>query len=78
MLHGQPSIRIRLLRLLVISSLLSAMVFAGLSFYVITFVRRDIADMGTQLAESGAEYTNQYINKTSQDTLAGLVKAESG
>ena len=78
MVHGQPNIRARLLRLLVISSLLSALVFAGLSFYGITFVRKDIADMGTQLSESGAEYTKQYINKTSKDTLAELAKAEAG
>ncbi|TYZ24602.1 SpoIIE family protein phosphatase [Selenomonas ruminis] len=78
LVHRQPSIRQRLLRLLVISSLLSALVFAGLSFYGITFVRRDIADMGRQLSESGAEYTKQYINKTSEDTLAGLAKAEAG
>ena len=78
MMRGQTNIRARLLRLLVISSLLSALVFAGLSFYGITFVRRDIADMGTQLSESGAEYTKQYINKTSKDTLAELAKAEAG
>ncbi len=78
MVCGQASIRGRLLRLLVASSLLSALVFAGLSFYGITFVSRDIADMGNQLSESGAEYTKQYINKTSKDTLAGLVKAEAG
>ena len=74
----QPSIRQRLLRLLVMSSLMSALVFAGLSFYGMTFVSRDITDMGTQLSESGAEYTKQYINKTSKDTLAELVKAEAG
>ncbi|SHK31852.1 sigma-B regulation protein RsbU (phosphoserine phosphatase) [Selenomonas ruminantium] len=78
MMRGQTNIRARLLRLLVISSLLSALVFAGLSFYGITFVRKDIADMGTQLSESGAEYTKQYINKTSKDTLAELAKAEAG
>lgn len=77
MVQGQPSIRQRLLHLLVISSLLSALVFAGLSFYGITFVQRDIADMGTQLSESGAEYTKQYINKTSMETLGELAKAEA-
>ena len=56
---GQPNIRHRLLRMLVISSLLSAIVFAGLSFYGITFVRKDITDMGTQLSESGAEDTKE-------------------
>ena len=78
MVHGQSNIRTRLLRLLVISSLLSALVFAGLSFYGITFVRKDIADMGSQLSESGAEYTKQYINKTSKDTLADRDRPASG
>lgn len=76
--HGQPNIRERLLRLLVVSSLLSALVFAGLSFYGITFVRKDIADMGTQLSEAGEEYTKRYIDRTSKDTLAELVKSKAG
>ena len=50
-LRRRLSIRERLLLLLFISSLLSALVFAGLSFYGVTFVQKDIAEMGGQLSQ---------------------------
>ena len=63
-LRRRSSIRERLLLLLLISSLLSALVFAGLSFYGITFVQKDIAEMGGQLSKAGAAYTQNYINNS--------------
>ncbi|MBQ1416134.1 MAG: SpoIIE family protein phosphatase [Selenomonas sp.] len=71
------SIRGRLLLLLLISSLLSALVFAGLSFYGVTFVQKDIADFGGQLSQEGAAYTQEYINKTSKETIADLARSKA-
>ncbi len=77
LLPRRSRIRERLLLLLVASSLVSALVFAGLAFYGITFIQQDIAEMGGQLSESGAEYTQDYINKTSKDTIADLAMSKA-
>jgi sigma-B regulation protein RsbU (phosphoserine phosphatase) len=76
-LRRRLSIRERLLLLLFISSLLSALVFAGLSFYGVTFVQKDIAEMGGQLSQEGAAYTQEYINKTSKETIADLARSKA-
>lgn len=76
-LRRRSSIRERLLLLLLISSLLSALVFAGLSFYGIAFVQEDIAEMGEQLSKAGDAYTREYINKTSEDTIADLAMSKA-
>ena len=77
MLHGAMNIRQRLLLLLLGCSLVSAIVFASFSVYGLMYVRRDVSDMGARRSEAGAEYTKQYINKTSKDTLAELARAEA-
>jgi len=77
LLPRRSRIRERLLLLLVASSLVSALVFAGLAFYGITFIQQDIAEMGGQLSESGAEYTQDYINKTSKDTIVDLAMSKA-
>ena len=76
-LRRRSSIRESLLLLLLISSLLSALVFAGLLFYGITFVQKDITEMGEQLSQAGAAYTQKYINKTSKDTIADLAMSKA-
>lgn len=77
MLSRRSRIRERLLLLLVASSLVSALVFAGLAFYGIVFIQQDIAEMGGQLSESGAEYTQDYISKTSKEMIADLAMSKA-
>ena len=77
MLPRRSRIRERLLLLLVASSLVSALVFAGLAFYGIVFIQQDIAEMGGQLSESGAEYTQDYISKTSKEMIADLAMSKA-
>ena len=76
-MYGKSSIRKRLLRLLFISSVVSALVYAGISYYGITFVQQDIAEMGKRLSESGDEYTKKYINDTSNDVIEYLAASEA-
>ncbi len=74
---GLLSIRQRVLRLLLLTSLLSFFVFAAISLYGMDFIKKDMSDMGARLSQSGAEYTKQYIDKTSKETLAELAKAKA-
>ena len=74
---GNLNIRQRLLRLLLLCSFLVFVIFAVISLYGFTALNKAVSDMGSRLSEAGAEYTRQYIDKTSRETLLELSKAKA-
>ena len=64
--------------LLVLSAgILSFFVLSGIAFYGMSTIKSDVSKMGTELGESGANYTQNLMTNQLQQTLGALASARA-
>ena len=67
----------KVLVLVLSAGIVSFFVLSGIAFYGMTAIRRDVSEMGTELGESGANYTQNLMTQQLKETLGALAKSRA-
>ena len=67
----------KVLVLVLSAGIVSFFVLSGIAFYGMNAIRRNVSEMGTELGESGANYTQNLMTQQLKETLGALAKARA-
>ena len=67
----------KVLVLVLSAGILSFFILSGIALYGMSAIRRNVSEMGTELGESGANYTQNLMTQQLKETLGALAKARA-
>ena len=67
----------KVLVLVLSAGIVSFFVLSGIAFYGMNAIRRNVSEMGTELGESGANYTQNLMTQQLKETLGALAKSRA-